>query len=34
MTDARLLELVEKAFDYRGYVTLRRTDGSELVGFV
>jgi uridine phosphorylase len=34
MTDARLAELVERAFDYRGYVTLRRTDGSELVGFV
>jgi adenosylhomocysteine nucleosidase len=34
MTDARLVELVERALDYRGYVTLRRTDGSELVGFV
>jgi adenosylhomocysteine nucleosidase len=34
MTDTRLAELVERAFDYRGYVTLRRTDGSELVGFV
>jgi adenosylhomocysteine nucleosidase len=34
MTDARLTELVERAFDYRGYVTLRRIDGSELVGFV
>jgi hypothetical protein len=34
MTDARLAELVEKAFDYRGYVTVRRADGSELVGFV
>src|SRR5207245_10475420 len=34
MTDARLSELVERAFDYRGYVTLRRSDGSELVGFV
>jgi len=34
MTDARLSELVERAFDYRGYVTLTRTDGSELVGFV
>jgi adenosylhomocysteine nucleosidase len=34
MSDARLAELVERAFDYRGYVTVRRTDGSELVGFV
>src|SRR2546428_1513178 len=34
MTDSRLPELVERAFDYRGYITLRRSDGSELVGFV
>jgi hypothetical protein len=34
MRDARVAELVERAFDYRGYVTLRRRDGSELVGFV
>jgi adenosylhomocysteine nucleosidase len=34
MTAARLAELVERAFDYRGYVTLRRSDGSELRGFV
>ncbi|HXN55438.1 MAG TPA: hypothetical protein VN874_04150 [Myxococcales bacterium] len=34
MKDARLAELVEQAFDYRGYVTVRRTDGSDLVGFV
>jgi adenosylhomocysteine nucleosidase len=34
MTDPRVAELVERAFDYRGYVTLRRSDGSELVGFV
>jgi adenosylhomocysteine nucleosidase len=34
MIDPRLAELVERAFDYRGYVTLRRKDGSELVGFV
>jgi adenosylhomocysteine nucleosidase len=34
MKDARVAELVEQAFDYRGYVTVRRTDGSELVGFV
>src|SRR5438128_1637781 len=31
MTDARVAELVERAFDYRGYVTLRRSDGSEMV---
>jgi hypothetical protein len=34
MTEARLSELVQRAFDYRGYVTLRQRDGSELVGFV
>jgi hypothetical protein len=34
MKNARVAELVEQAFDYRGYVTLRRADGSELVGFV
>lgn len=34
MTEARVSELVQRAFDYRGYVTLRRHDGSELVGFV
>jgi hypothetical protein len=34
MTEARIAELVERAFDYRGYVTLRRSDGSELVGYV
>jgi len=34
MTGTRLSELVQRAFDYRGYVTLRRLDGSELVGFV
>ncbi|MFL5312192.1 MAG: hypothetical protein ACJ79H_17300 [Myxococcales bacterium] len=34
MTEARIAELVDRAFDYRGYVTLRRRDGSELVGFV
>ena len=27
-------ELVERAFDYRGYVTVRRADGSELVGYL
>ena len=34
MTETRIAELVDRAFDYRGYVTLRRSDGSELVGFV
>ena len=34
MTEARIAELVERALDYRGYVTLRRSDGSKLVGFV
>src|SRR2546426_8760867 len=34
MTDSRVAELVERAFDYRGYITVRRSDGSELVGFV
>src|ERR1700682_712254 len=34
MRDPRLADLVERAFDYRGYVTLRRNDGSELVGFI
>jgi len=34
MTAGRLAELVERAFDYRGYVTVRRSDGTELVGFV
>ena len=34
MTEAGIAELVDRAFDYRGYVTLRRNDGSELVGFV
>ena len=34
MTEARIAELVDRAFDYRGYVTLRRNDGSQVVGFV
>jgi len=34
MNDPRVTELVDQAFDYRGYVTVRRKDGSELVGFV
>jgi len=34
MNDPRVTELVDQAFDYRGYVTVRRKDGTELVGFV
>ena len=34
MIEARIADLVDRAFDYRGYVTLRRNDGSEVVGFV
>lgn len=34
MIDARLLGLIDKAFDYRGYVTVRRRDGSSVVGYV
>src|SRR5262249_45813279 len=34
MTDPRLIQLVQQAFDYRGYVTVVRHDGSKLVGFV
>ena len=34
MTEARIAELVERALEYRGFVTLRRHDGSKLVGFV
>src|SRR5205814_8316659 len=34
VTESRIAELVERALDYRGYVTLRRIDGSQLVGFV
>ncbi|HEY6912135.1 MAG TPA: hypothetical protein VI356_22340 [Myxococcales bacterium] len=32
--DARIAELVERAFDYRGYVTVVRRDGSQLVGYL
>jgi len=32
--DARVADLVERAFDYRGYVTVLRSDGSELVGYL
>jgi len=34
MSDARLSELIDRAFDHRGYVTLQRRDGSTLVGYV
>jgi adenosylhomocysteine nucleosidase len=34
MSDARLTELVSRAFDYRGYVTIRKRDGSDVVGFI
>jgi len=34
MTDARITELVARAIDYRGYVTLSRRDHSQLVGYV
>jgi hypothetical protein len=34
VSEARLSELVERAFDYRGYVTVLRRDGSELVGYL
>jgi adenosylhomocysteine nucleosidase len=32
--DARIADLVEQAFDYRGYVTVVRGDGSQLVGYL
>jgi hypothetical protein len=32
--DASLAEVVERAFDYRGDVTVVRADGSELVGYL
>ena len=34
MSGASVSELVERAFDYRGYVTVTRRDGSKVVGFV
>jgi hypothetical protein len=34
VSDPRLTELIDRAFDYRGYVTLSRRDGVKLVGFV
>ena len=32
--DVPLAELVERAFDYRGNVTLVRSDGTELIGYL
>ncbi|MGE5047663.1 MAG: hypothetical protein ACM3PC_03760 [Deltaproteobacteria bacterium] len=32
--DARIADLVERAFDYRGYVTVLRKDGTQLVGYL
>ena len=32
--DVTLDEVVERAFDYRGNVTVRRTDGSQVVGYL
>ena len=34
MSDVSISALVERALDYRGYVTITRHDGSKLVGFV
>jgi hypothetical protein len=31
---AQLGEALEKAFDYRGDVTIRKTDGSEIEGYI
>ena len=31
---SRLSDLIERAFDYRGYVTVVRNDGSDLVGYL
>ena len=33
-SDAEIREALEKAFDYRGDVTLTRTDGSQVVGYL
>ena len=32
--DVPLTEIVERAFDYRGNVTVERRDGSEIVGYL
>ncbi len=34
MRDSRIEELVELAFEYRGYVTVSRHDGSAIVGYI
>ena len=34
MSDPRIRDLLERALDYRGFVTLRRHDGTDLVGYV
>lgn len=34
MSDARITELIDRAFAYRGYVTLSLRDGTQRVGFV
>lgn len=34
MTEAQLAELIERAFDFRGYVTVSQRDGSKVIGFV
>jgi adenosylhomocysteine nucleosidase len=34
MSGADVTELIEQAFEYRGYVTVSRRDGSQLVGFI
>ncbi len=33
-SDAEIREALEKAFDYRGDITLTRRDGTQLVGYV
>ena len=33
-TEAQLLDVLEKAFDYRGDVTIRLRDGSEVEGYI
>jgi hypothetical protein len=33
-TDAEVREALEKAFDYRGDVTITRKDGSQIVGYL
>ena len=32
--DVSLTEVIERAFDYRGNITLERRDGSEIVGYL